>query len=456
MAVNEPGLVIIGGSDAGIMAGLWARQINPDLPVTLIVRDRYPNYSICGIPFYISGETPDWQMLAHRTTADLEAAGLQLLLQHDATAIDPAAHRVAVRTPDGTTTDIPYDALVIGTGAAPIRPRLPGSDLPGVHLLHTIDEARTLRSMIDADARQVVIIGAGYIGTEMADALAHRGLAVTIIEMAPAVLTTFDPDLGQIIGDQLTRHGITVATGTTVERIEHADGPGLRVIGTNGLDVLADAVLIAVGVRADALLAHAAGAATDDRGALVVNNMMATNLPDVWAAGDCVHTHHVLYDHPVYLPLGTTAHKQGRVAGINAAGGHARYTGSLGTQAVKILDLVAARTGLRDTEATAAGYDPLSITIAVDDHKAYYPGATTIHVRLTGDRHTGRLLGVQLIGAYGAEVSKRVDIAAAAIHAASTVDALADLDLSYTPPLSSPWDPLQTAAHEWTRHRPVP
>lgn len=448
--MSEPGLVIIGGSDAGIMAGLWARQTNPDLQVTLIVRDAYPNYSICGIPFYVSGETPDWQMLAHRTSADLEAAGLQLLLEHDAVAIDSTARTVTVRTSDGATSDVPYGALVVGTGATPVLPRLPGAELPGVHLLHTIDEARDVRRIVDAGARRVVIIGAGYIGTEMADAFSHRGLEVTLIEMAPAVLTTFDPDLGQLVGDELERHGVNVRAGTAVERIEPADG-ALRVIGTNDLDELADTVLIAVGVRPETTLARTAGITINERGAIVVDETMATNLPGIWAAGDCVHTHHVLYDEPVYLPLGTTAHKQGRVAGINAAGGSARYAGSLGTQAVKIIDLVAARTGLRDSEAIAADYTPLSVTIAADDHKAYYPGATTMHVRITGDRNTGRLLGVQLIGAYGAEISKRVDIVAAAIHAGSAVADLADLDLTYTPPLSSPWDPIQTAAHEWSR-----
>jgi NADPH-dependent 2,4-dienoyl-CoA reductase/sulfur reductase-like enzyme len=198
-------------------------------------------------------------------------------------------------------------------------------------------------------------------------------------------------------------------------------------------------------------VAAAAGVAVDRRGAIEVDERMATNADAIWAAGDCVHTHHVLLREPGYLPLGTTAHKQGRIAGINAAGGSASFAGSLGTQAVKVLGLVAARTGLRDAEAVAAGYEPASVTVDVDDHKAYYPGATRLHVRVTGDRHDGRLLGAQLVGSYGAEISKRIDIIATAIHADSSVAALSDLDLSYTPPLSSPWDPLQIAAQAWAR-----
>jgi NADPH-dependent 2,4-dienoyl-CoA reductase/sulfur reductase-like enzyme len=446
----ERGLVIVGGSDAGIMAGLWAREVAPDLRVTLLVRDTYPNFSICGIPFFVSGETAEWSMLAHRTVADLQAAGLRLLLDHDVIAIDPSARTLSAASA-GDGMEVGYDELVIGTGAAPVIPPLPGMDLPGVHVLHTIDDARTLRGVVDDGVRRIVLIGAGYVGTEMADALTHAGVEVTIVEMASAVLTTFDTDLGVLVGAELERHGVTVMCDTVVERLEPADDGQLRVLGRPALDVAADAVLVAVGVRPESTLAAAAGARVDARGAIVVDTRMATGVGGIWAAGDCVHTHHVLHPEPVYLPLGTTAHKQGRVAGINAAGGDARYAGSLGTQSVKILGLVAARTGLRDSEAVTAGYDPISVTVAVDDHKAYYPGATTVHVRITGDRRDGKLLGAQLIGAYGAEISKRVDIVAAAIHAGATVGSLGDLDLSYTPPLSSPWDPVQTAAHAWVR-----
>jgi len=264
-------------------------------------------------------------------------------------------------------------------------------------------------------------------------------------------VTTFDADLGDIVGNELHKHGVTVACGRTLERIEPRSDGSLRVVGSGGLDEPADVVLVAVGVRPDNDLARGAGVRVNDRGAIVVDRRMATGIDRVWAAGDCVHTHHVLLDTPTYLPLGTTAHKQGRIAGINAVGGDASFAGSCGTQAVKVFDLVAARTGLRDIEAAAAGYDPFSTTVDVDDHKAYYPGATKIVIRTTGDRRSGRLLGVQMIGAYGAEISKRIDIAAAALHAGASVEYLNDLDLSYTPPLSSPWDPVQVGAQAWDR-----
>ncbi|MDZ7676376.1 MAG: FAD-dependent oxidoreductase [Acidimicrobiales bacterium] len=375
-----------------------------------------------------------------------------LLLAHEAVAIDPSARTVGVKSAAGVEL-VGYDELVVGTGARPVIPPLLGIDLPGVYAMHTIDEARSLRAVVDGGARSVALIGAGYIGTEMADAFTNCDVEVTLIEMAPAVLTTFDTDLGALVGAELEHHGVAVKCGTTVERLESGVGGGVRVLGGPDLDVNVDAVLIGVGVRPDSTLAAAAGVPVDARSAIVVDERMATGVDGIWAAGDCVQTHHVLYAEPVYLPLGTTAHKQGRVAGINAAGGAARYIGSLGTQAVKILDLVAARTGLRDVEASAAGYEPLSVTVSVDDHKAYYPGATTVHVRITGDRRDGRLLGVQILGTYGAEISKRVDIVATAIHAGSSVAAPSDLDLSYTPPLSSPWDPIQSAAQAWIRAR---
>ena len=212
----------------------------------------------------------------------------------------------------------------------------------------------------------------------------------------------------------------------------------------------ADMVLVVVGVRPDTELAAAAGAALGVKGAIAVDRGMRTSLPDVLAAGDCVITHHRLLGES-YLPLGTTAHKQGRVAGENALGGNREFAGSLGTQVVKIFDQAAARTGLRDHEAAAAGFDPVTIGSEADDHKAYYPGSHRITMRFTGDRGTGRLLGVQLFGHRHAEIAKRIDIAATAIFHGMTIDAVSDLDLSYTPPLGSPWEAIQMGAQAWLR-----
>ena len=446
-------LLIVGGSDAGISAGLRARELAPDVEATLVVADAYPNYSICGIPYHLSGEVPDWRSLAHRSRADLEAAGLELLLCHTARQVDPVARTLTVTDPNGAEVALAYDALVVATGATPLRPPIAGLDrlgaAEGVHLLHTMDDTFAVADTLTRrTAARAVIVGAGYIGMEMADALSVRGLAVTVVEALPQVLPTVDPELAALVEAALAGHGVEVVTDTTVTEIRHTGGE-LQVTGANGFARTADLVLVVVGVHPDTTLAAAAGATIGARGALAVDRRMRTNLPGVYAAGDCVHTYHRVLDADAYLPLGTTAHKQGRVAGENAVGGERIFAGSLGTQVVKIFDLAIARTGLRHHEAVAAGLAPRTVAVTTDDHKAYYPGAQPVHVRITGDTRTGRLLGVQMLGALGTGVAKRIDTAAVALYHHTSVEELSDLDLSYTPPLGSPWDVLQAAAQAW-------
>jgi NADPH-dependent 2,4-dienoyl-CoA reductase/sulfur reductase-like enzyme len=443
-------LVVVGGSDAGIAAALRAHELDPSVEATVLVADAFPNFSICGLPYYLSGDVADWRDLAHRTTTDLEAAGLRLLLDHTARAIDPAAKQVTITTPDGGERQLGYDQLVIGTGAVPVRPPIDGLDLPGVHELHTMDDTFALHHALTAGAGSAVIVGGGYIGLEMAEAFTARGQAVTLVEQAPAVMPTVDLDLGRVLGEELGRHGVRVVNDVTVKAIHH-DAGGLTVAGEPDFAATADLVLVVVGVRPDTELAVAAGVQTGVRGALRVDRRMRTNLPDVLAAGDCVETYHRLLDRPAYLPLGTTAHKQGRIAGETAVGGDRAFAGSLGTQVVKVFELAVARTGLRDPEAREAGFDPLTVASTQYDHKAYYPGAHQLHLRLTGDRQTGRLLGAQLVGDHRGEVAKRIDIPANALFHHMSVDGLSDLDLSYTPPFGSPWDAIQLAAHDWAR-----
>ena len=227
----------------------------------------------------------------------------------------------------------------------------------------------------------------------------------------------------------------------------------LRVVGSNGFEKSADLVIMATGVRPASELAAAAGIHTGLKDAIVVDRFMRTNLPDVYAAGDCVETWHRMLQEYKYLPLGTTSHKQGRVAGQNAVGGTKEFAGSLGTQVVKVFDLAAGRTGLRDHEAKAAGFSPRTVETIAWDHKAYYPGAQHMTLRVTGDIGTGRLLGAQIVGHWLSEVAKRIDVFATALYHGMFVDELNDLDLSYTPPLSSPWDPVQVAAQNWCSHR---
>jgi len=375
--------------------------------------------------------------LAGRTTADLEAAGLTLRLNTIARRIDVPGRKLLITTSDSAEELISYDKLVIGTGAVPVRPPISGLDklgpADGVHQLHSMDDTfAVMRTLEQRHPASAVIVGAGYIGLEMAEALTARGLGVTQMEQLPEVLPTVDPELGAQVHAELASQGVKVLTGTAVRQIGLA-GPGE-----------------AARLRVDATADGAAISELAFKGTIAVDRGMRSSLPEIFAAGDCVVTHHRLLGE-TYLPLGTTAHKQGRIAGENSLGGSREFAGSLGTQVVKVFDQVAARTGLRHHEAAAAGFDPLTVGTEADDHKAYYPGSHQITIRVTGDRTTGRLLGIQLFGHRHAEVAKRIDVAAAAIFHAMAVDAVSDLDLSYTPPLGSPWEAIQMATQAWDR-----
>lgn len=439
--------LIIGGSDAGISAALRVQELSPSWEITLILADDFPNYSICGLPFYLSGETPDWRSLAHRT----EFPGIEILAHHKAETINATHKSVEVRRPDGSGSTLAYDKLLIATGARPVQPAIEGLGLPGVFLLHTMEDSFAVhRYLQERQPQSAVIVGAGYIGLEMADALAHRGLHVCVAGRSERVLATVDPSLGARLESQMRQHGVEIRNGIEVTSITPS-GPQLAVTGSPDFIVASDLVLVAVGVQPNAELGVAAGIPTGAKGALQVSRCMETVLPDVYAAGDCAVTWHRLLQSNTYRPLGTTAHKQGRTAGQNAVGLTREFAGSLGTQVVKVFDLVAARTGLREREARDAGYDPFTTEVTVWDHKAYYPGAHEMQVRITGERGTGKLLGAQLLGSKHSEIAKRVDIFATALFHGMTIEALNNLDLSYTPPLSSPWDPVQMGAQEWNR-----
>lgn len=444
-------LLIIGGSDAGISAGLRAKELDSGCEVIIVVADRFPNYSICGLPFYLSGEVQDWRALAHRTIEEIAGAGITVLLDHTAQALDPTKQRVAVVDTDGHIQHLSYDRLIIATGATSLHPPIVGLNLPGVYLLRFMADVFAVHEHLETRAhRSAVIIGGGYIGMEMADAFTRRGLSVTVVEHAATVLKTVDPSFGTLVSNELQRHGVRVETDVRVERIDQQETQ-LHVTGSPHFQTDADLVLVGVGVEPNSELAQAAGIEVGQRGAIRVTRRMETNLSDIFAAGDCTETWHHLLGRSTYMPLGSTAHKQGRIAGENAVGGTHEFAGTLGTQVVKVFDLVIARTGLRDDEAVLAGFDPFTAEVTTWDHKVYYPEAHEVRIRVTGDRKSGRLLGAQMIGHIHAEIAKRIDIFATALFHTMRVEELNDLDLSYTPPLSSPWDPVQMSAQTWVK-----
>lgn len=440
-------LIVVGGSDAGVMAAIWAKNTDPSLVVDMVVKDEFVNYSVCGAPFFLGGEVPSWEHLAHRTLSEIEALGINVHLNTEALAIDASGKRLLGRCAD-REEEMPYDRLVLAQGATANIPPLPGLDLDGVFTLHDMaDTLKIDRYITEHQPRRAVIVGAGYIGLEMVEALSRRRLDVTVVEQLPQVLPTVDPELASLLAASMEQHQVRVLTGTGIQAIE-SSGRGLSVSCEGGERLAADMVMVVVGVRPNSSLASTAGIEIT-RGAVAVNHRMETSCQDIWAAGDGVTTFHLLLGSS-YLPLGTTAHKQGRVAGINAAGGHASFRGVVGTQVVKLFDHVVGRTGLKEEEARRAKFSPLTVQSEVMDHKAYYPGSSPLRVRITGDAVTGRLLGAQILGSYGAEVAKRVDLFALGLMHSVFVDDLNDWDLSYTPPVSSPFDPVQMAAQAWT------
>lgn len=442
-------ILIIGGSDAGISAALRVKELDSETLVTMLVADAYPNYSICGLPFYLSGEVEDWHQLAHRSLEEIQSAGIMVQLNTRAVEIQPELKTVVTLSDEAGKNTMAYDRLVIATGAESIRPPIRGIDEPGVFLLHSMGDSFAVAEFLEHyQPRRALIIGAGYIGLEMADALTHRGLKVTVVEQQNRVLPTVDQAMGILLGHKLSAQGIDVQTGVKIHRIEPTRD-SLRVLGTPAFDNEVDMVLVVVGVQPVTGLAQQAGLRLGLHGAIPVDRAMATELPDVYAAGDCVETYHRMLGTTTYLPLGTTAHKQGRIAGENAVGASRQFAGTLGTQVVKVFDTAIARTGLRDDEAKAAGYTPATVEFETWDHKAYYPGAQPLMFRITGDRRTGQLLGAQILGHWQASVAKRIDFFAMGLYHGMTVSELMDVDLSYTPPLGSPWDAVQMAANRW-------
>lgn len=446
-------MLIIGGSDAGISAALRIRELNAQADLTVVVADGYPAFSICGLPFFLSRQVADWHTLAHHNLDEFEKQGIRLLLNQKAEMINPGKKRVRIISNDGQTQEMAYDKLLIATGAESARPPITGLDQRGVFLLRFMADSFTLLQFIEQEnPHKATIIGGGYIGLEMADALIRRGLKITVLEFLPEVLSTMDPAMGRLIRAELESKGVTVITGRAVQSIG-TKGRSLLVHSVTGETLTTDMVLVATGVKPSTKLAQTAGVTPGVAGAIQVDHRMSTTMPDIFAAGDCAETWHHILKSNVYMPLGTTAHKQGWVAGENMVGGNREFQGSLGTQVVKVFDMIAAGTGLRDKQAMNAGFDPLTVTLTTLDRNAYYPGAKEINICITGDRHNGRLLGAQIVGHRDSEVSKRIDIVAAAIFNGMLVENLRDLDLSYTPPLSSPWDPIQKAAMQWNANR---
>lgn len=441
MATIQTDMLIIGGSDAGISAALRARELNSDIKITMLLADEFPNLSICGIPYAVSGEVPKWEYLAHRTVSDLKAYNIDFYMNTIALKIDFKGHIVVTKHGNEELL-FNYNKLMVGTGAVPKE--LPFSGMgKGVHILHTMGDFFEIEEqLVQNKPDRAAIIGAGYIGVEMAEALSRRNVDVTLLQRGNEVLSTVEADLAVTVHEELIAHGVHVLTNEQISEIKENDDR-YTLIGSSVVDEF-DFVLVVVGVRPNSDLLVEAGANVTKHNAVIVDDKMRTNLPDIYAAGDLVQTNHRLLG-DTYLPLGTTAHKQGRIAGANIVGRESHFAGIIGSQVLRVFDLIVARTGLLPIEAVNAGFTAITTTAEVDDHKRYFPGAEKITIRVTADKKTHRILGAQLVGMYGSEIAKRADIFAIAIYNNMTVEEFSDLDLTYSPVVGAPWDAVQAA-----------
>ncbi|NTU79194.1 MAG: FAD-dependent oxidoreductase [Chloroflexales bacterium] len=438
-------VVIIGGGAAGMSAAAKARRTDPELEIVVYERSGYVSYGACGFPYAIKGEIARVEDVVVRTPEQFAKQGIKALVRHEVLAIDPAARTVRVRDlASGAELTDQWDELVLTTGGAASRPPLAGADLPGVFVLRSVEDALAIRGWVEErQPARGVIIGAGYIGLELAEALAAHGVALTIIERLPQVLPNLDPELAGHVQAELERQQVDVRLGLAVEGL--AGDERVREVLAGGERFPADIVIMAVGVKPSAELARAAGIALGPTGAVAVDDHQRTNLPNVWAAGDVAEAHHRVTGRPAWVPLGTTANKQGKTAGENLGGGDASFGGIVGTVVVKVFDLEAASSGLSEARARAEGYAVETVAATASSRAHYMPGHQQIHVKLVYEQGSRRLLGGQLVGREG--VAKRVDVIAAALHGGWSVDELAELDLAYAPPFSPVWDPILVAAN---------
>lgn len=435
-------LVVIGGDAGGMAAASQMRRRRPDAEIVAVEMGRWTSYSACGIPYLVGGGVDRLEDLVARRPQDFRAMRIDVRTEHQAVGIDLDASQIEVHNlAHGRSFRLGFDLLHIATGAVPRRPRVPGVDGSHVHGVQTLgDAADLLEEAKVRRPRHVCVVGSGYIGLELAEAFNGRGATVTVVEQAPEVMTSLDPDMGALVSRAMRSSGVTVRTGEALEAIEEG------AVITSGGEFPADLVVLGTGVAPNTELAAQAGLAVGSTGGLVVDRRQRTSAPRVFAAGDCCETRHIVSGRPVHVPLGTHANKQGRVAGINMSGGYATFPGVAGTAVTRICASEIARTGLGEAAATEAGFEYVVARIESSAQAGYLHDSAAMTVKLIAESVSGRVLGAQIVGGHGS--AKRIDVFATALAAGMAVDDMIHLDLGYAPPFSPVWDPVLIAARQ--------
>ncbi len=438
-------LVIAGGCAAGMSAASKAKRMNPELEILAFEKTPHVSYSACGIPYYVSDLVREASELvtispeAFRRERDIE-----VFTRHSVVDIQPVQRRITVVDLQANSERVyDYDRLVIAVGGTPFRPEVPGADLHNIWTIQTLQDGIRIKEFIDRRRPQrVVIFGGGYIGMEMAEACRRRGLKVTVVERSHKILRTYEQPISEYVMAELSAHQVKVITNAQVERFErNARGEVVSVLlhGSNAT-LPADFVLICAGLKANTDLARSANVRIGNTGAIAVDWKMQTNVPNIFAAGDCIEVKNLVTGKPDYFPLGPAANKQGRVAGENIGGGTATFRGVVGTSVFKVFNLEVARTGLCVGRAREHAPEVDSVTITEKEKAGYFPSASDVAVCVVFDKRSRRLLGAQMVGKSG--VSKRIDVFAAALWNKLTLDDMMHLDLSYAPPFAPVWDPV--------------
>ncbi|MBU9724357.1 MULTISPECIES: CoA-disulfide reductase [Bacillaceae] len=442
-------VVIIGGDAAGMSAAMQIVRNNKNAHVTVLEKGSYYSYAQCGLPYFIGGlvEETD-QLIARSRETFQDKYGIDARVKHEVTALDIENKTVkGVNHDTGKPFEVSYDKLLVATGASPIVPPFEGRDLDGVHVLKTIPDAENIVGDMKEDVLNVTVIGAGYIGLEVAENLVLQGRKVRLIDLNERLGAVFDPEISDHLQEEATRNGVETVLGEKVKRFEdNGDGRVKQVVTDKG-SYLSDMVIIAVGVRPNTSFAKEAGIQLHHSGAIEVNSYMETNVDDIYAAGDCAVQYHRMKEKNDYIPLGTHANKQGRIAGSNIAGLRKTFQGVVGTSILQFFDLSVGITGLSSGAAEELGFDYEPLLFESRNHAGYYPGSEKMMIKLLRNKENDQLLGVQIIGKAG--VDKRVDVAATALYHHMTISDLENLDLSYAPPFNGVWDPLQQAARRF-------
>ncbi|WP_026976953.1 FAD-dependent oxidoreductase [Flavobacterium tegetincola] len=441
-------LVVIGGDAAGMSAASKVRREQPDFEIIVFEKSEYTSYSACGIPYFISGKVEELDELIVRSpTQFIEKYNIQAKTLHEVLEVDTDQNRILVcNRKDKTQFWESYDALLIATGGKAFCPEVKNHTANGIFGIQTLTSGSKVDTFLKKhQPKSAVIIGGGYIGLEMAEALILRGMKVTIVDRAPEVMSTLDPDMGKKVHEALENLGVEIFNSESLDHFEEKDGLVSAVV-TDKQTIKTNLVILGMGTAPNTSFLINSNIELSEKKAIKVNDKQQTNVKNVWSAGDCAETLHLVSNKPFYIALGTVANKTGLVAGTNIAGGDLKFPGVVATAVCKICVHEIARTGLLEKECVDLKIDFVSTIIKSKTRAHYYPEAKDIFVKLIAEKGTGKLLGGQIIGEEGA--AKRIDVLATALTYKLTLQNIIDLDLSYAPPFSPVWDPVQTAARK--------